>query len=527
MNIIEDNNQKIELYKTKNIHPSYISGLIDGDGTIFIRKIKDGYQSGIILTQSRTNILQILQYHYGGTIIKPNEKNLNTTNIFNNFGYYDINNKRNSYNLIIRSDEYEYILNDIVSHIILKKEQIDCLSKFINLVNKPDKIDEKEYLYKICSDKNKTKISNNYDITRLNIEYIQGLFDAEGYINISYRIIDNKTRFNKGVYMKITQKNHPQIIKEIHNFLGFGKTDKYIYYVDTFEDCIKLVNLLKNGLIVKYNQIIAFEEYLKTLINKNEKYTDEIHNKRESLFKIINKEKHQIEIYNEDDYENQKEGLKIKIDNKKTEYEKKSKIKMKEFYKKKSESMKGEKHYFYNKELSESHKQKIAISNTQVKRGKKYTDEVIKEIFQLKGKESQKDVSEKYDCNRDIIRRIWCEDMVPSDHPNFGKRDKTDKNPDKTSAQKTSETKKTLSNEIYIEIVLWRKKKLNNEKLNNQLITSPQVSKYLSEKYDIHVSVDIIKNIWCGKTKLHDFNFTDCNNEITYEEYINIITKKK
>jgi hypothetical protein len=189
--------------------------------------------------------------------------------------------------------------------------------------------------------------------------------------------------------------------------------------------------------------------------------------------------------------------------------------------------MKGEKHYFYNKELSESHKQKIAISNTQIKRGKKYTDEIIKEIFQLKGKESQKDVSEKYDCNRDIIRRIWCEDMVPSDHPNFGKRDKTDKNPDKTSSQKTSETKKTLSNEIYIEMILWRKKKLNNEKLNNQLITSPRLSTYLSEKYNTNVSVDIIKNIWCGKTKLHDFNFTDCNNEMTYEEYIKIISKKE
>ena len=41
MNIIEDNKQKLELYKTKPLHPSYISGLIDGDGTIFIRKIKE------------------------------------------------------------------------------------------------------------------------------------------------------------------------------------------------------------------------------------------------------------------------------------------------------------------------------------------------------------------------------------------------------------------------------------------------------------------------------------------------------
>ena len=73
MNIIEDNKNKIHKYSLSPPNPSYIAGLIDGDGTIFIRKIKNGYQSGILLTQSRTNILQILRYHYGGTIVKPTE----------------------------------------------------------------------------------------------------------------------------------------------------------------------------------------------------------------------------------------------------------------------------------------------------------------------------------------------------------------------------------------------------------------------------------------------------------------------
>jgi len=31
MNIIEDNKQKLELYKNKPINPSYIAGLLDGD----------------------------------------------------------------------------------------------------------------------------------------------------------------------------------------------------------------------------------------------------------------------------------------------------------------------------------------------------------------------------------------------------------------------------------------------------------------------------------------------------------------
>lgn len=73
MNIIEDNLLKLNKFKHITLNPSYLAGLLDGDGTIFIRKIKDGYQSGISLTQSRTNILQIIQYHYGGTIVSPSE----------------------------------------------------------------------------------------------------------------------------------------------------------------------------------------------------------------------------------------------------------------------------------------------------------------------------------------------------------------------------------------------------------------------------------------------------------------------
>jgi len=239
MNIIEDNQQKINKYKLIPPNPSYIAGFIDGDGTIFIRKIKDGYQSGISITQSRTNILQILQYHYGGTIVAPCK--IISENIINKDGYYDKYNKRNSYALIIRSNEYKYLLHYIIDKIILKKDQIDALLSFEKIVNKIDYKEEKETLCNMCLNLNKSKDLFNYDYSQLNIEYIQGIFDAEGHIFVSYKKDDvNQIKFSKGVYMKITQKNHPQIIKEIYNFLGFGKTSDYIYYVDTFEDCLRL-----------------------------------------------------------------------------------------------------------------------------------------------------------------------------------------------------------------------------------------------------------------------------------------------
>ena len=121
----------------------------------------------------------------------------------------------------------------------MKKDQINLLVDFEKLVNKVN-CEEKEELCNKCLELNKIK-KNNYEYSNLNIEYIQGIFDAEGHIYVSYKKINNQIKFSNGVYMKITQKNHPEIIKEIHKFLGFGKISEYIYYVDTFEDCLKLV----------------------------------------------------------------------------------------------------------------------------------------------------------------------------------------------------------------------------------------------------------------------------------------------
>ena len=64
-NTIETDNQiHLQRFKNEPPHASYIAGFIDGDGCIFIRKITDGYQSGIQFSQSRTNILQVFLYHF-------------------------------------------------------------------------------------------------------------------------------------------------------------------------------------------------------------------------------------------------------------------------------------------------------------------------------------------------------------------------------------------------------------------------------------------------------------------------------
>ena len=528
MNIKEDNTLKLNKYNDYPSNPSYIAGFIDGDGTIFIRKIKDGYQSGISISQSRTNILQILQYHYGGTITKPSE--LYNEDIFNEDGYYDKNNKRNSYTLIFRSNEYKYLLNDIKNHIILKKIQIDTLNDFSILVNKTELNDEKEKLYKLCSYKNENKELESYDNSKMNIQYIQGLFDAEGHIFVCPKKINNELRFTKSVYMKITQKNHPKIIDAIHNFLGFGKKSDFIYYVDTFQDCLKLISLLKENLIVKYNQIIAFEEYLKTRLSKEDNYSNEIHLKRESYYRIINMEKHQIEVYEEDENKN---GLLLKINEEEEKIKIQKELEKKINNEKKSESMKGNNNPNYGKNLSDTHALNISLSTTTSKRAKNpnLSNDKIREIYALKITGiMQKDVAEKYNMNREMIRRIWNKTIMPTDDEEFmnkkeeliiSKKSVKEDN-DLTFEQKTSIGKRSLSSNEYIEIIFWKDKKNNNELLNGKKIFSTTLSEYLSKLWNKKVTNDMIKNIWAGKTKLFQVDFNE-ESPINYDKYCELI----
>jgi len=537
MNIIEDNLQKLNEYKNEPPNPSYIAGLIDGDGTIFIRKIEDGYQSGISLSQCRTNIMQILRYHYGGTIVNPSDKDLYILDLFNENGYYDKLNKRNAYALIIRSNEYKYILQDIYNHIILKRNQIDALQDFQQFVNKPNKMEDKQKLHEKCSHYNKIKVHEKYDYSKLNIEYIQGLFDAEGCMFVSYKHDEKNEidgiKFTKGIYMKITQKSHPEIISEICKFLGFGKTSEYNYYVENFKDCLRLIKLLKPNLIIKYNQICAFEEYIHSRLEKSEKYDEIIHLKRENLYKIINMEKHQIEVFEDNNMTNTntKDGYNKKVheDNDKIILEKEEHNK--EFYEKKSESMKGENHMYYGKHLTHSHALNISLATTTAKRAKNenLTNDKIREIYELKDKELQKDVAEKYGMNREMIRRIWNRILLPTDDAEFLSKKEVlvskilmqDSN--LTNGQKTSTGKRTLPIEIYIDIISWKKRMNDGEKYDNKKITAPLISKILIEKYDKNVSVDIVKNISAGKTKLFEDEFK--GQVMTFEEYEEIVKK--
>ena len=352
--IEQDNREKLDFFKDHAPSASYISGFIDGDGCIFIRKIRDGYQSGITIAQSRTNILQIVQQHFGGSITTSSNRNCNTVDKMTPDGYFDKYNVRNEYNLMIRSNEYFKILEYIKDCVILKQLQIDALYAFSSIVNSHHNKAEKERLFAICSEKRKVF---DFDFSRLNAQYIQGLFDAEGCV-----FIDRK-KFSR-YKISIAQKNYPAILHKIQEFLGYGTvTDEFKFVIYDKSKCLQFLQMVKPGVIVKYNQVVAFETFLTT--------SDmEI---KEHMYRITNEEKHKIEHFTE--LNQKKENLPIPI-----KIEKEATTK-KEMYIEKSQAMMGEGNHNFGKHFSEETKHKMSTSIRHAKCG--VSDEIILKVRQL------------------------------------------------------------------------------------------------------------------------------------------------
>ena len=167
-----DNQKHLDRFNKNPPHSSYIAGFIDGDGCIFIRKITDGYQSGFTITQCRTNILQVMRYHFGGSITSSSNRNDKTINIMNDDDdYYHKYNVRNQYNLLIRNNEYQILMDYLRESFIIKEQQYQCLYEFNKLANLQNKNEEKEQLHLTCSNLNKKCELNELYAEKLNIEY--------------------------------------------------------------------------------------------------------------------------------------------------------------------------------------------------------------------------------------------------------------------------------------------------------------------------------------------------------------------
>ena len=488
--IIElDNQQHLHNFKYNPPHPSYIAGFIDGDGCIFIRKIIDGYQSGFTISQCRTNILQIIRYHFGGSITSSSNRNDKTINLMNdNNEYYHKHNIRNQYNLLIRNNEYQILLDYLQNSFIIKENQYQYLYEFNKLANLPNKYEEKEELYLKCCSLNTSCNLDEVYLKRLNIEYIAGLFDAEGcmYININ--------KFSS-FYISIAQKNHPKILSEIVKFLGFGKVETYKFKIYKKDDCLKFIRLIIPHLIVKYNQANAFQMFLNT---------DKISIK-EIMYKICNREKHEIELFtdlnqNDKGKEGYLETLRLKCLKEQICKE----IHNKQVYKDKSEKMKGEGNHNYGKTFSEETKKKMSLAIRDVKGG--VSDEVIIKVRNLLNEGNKNiDIQKSLNLPRHTITRIKNGEIVCRNEEKKRKKSLTQ--------EEVNLSKRKINADDIIFVI---------EKFIEKWKPT-QILDYFIEQNKNNVTIDMIKNI---KRNLQNGKSVIYESELAkdkYDYYLNLL----
>jgi hypothetical protein len=478
-----ENDNEIHLNRFKLAPPSasYIAGLIDGDGCIFIRKIADGYQSGISIAQCRTNVLQIIRYHFGGSITACSTRNDKILDIMDQ-EYIHKHNIRNQYNLLIRSNEYKLLLEYIKDSFVVKHDRIMCLYEMNKLVHISNKTDEKEQLHLLCSSK---AILKDENLKNINIEYIQGLFDAEGCVYID----KNTHKF----HVSISQKNHPRLLLEIQHFLGFGKVYNFDFCINKKSDCFKFIELMKPGVIVKYNQVIAFETFLNTTdpIIKNE------------MYKICNKEKHKIEHFTDlNQNEEGKEGFQEGIDLKNKKELVCKEIALKQVYKEKSEKMTGSNNHNFGKEFSEEHKKKMSDSIRDAKGG--VSDETILEVRKLI-KEGKTNIEIQYllQLSRHNVTRIKCGNIICRTEEKVVK--------DKSTQEDRNIAKRKIAlDEIFIVI----DKLIKNEK-PTVILDFLNDRRHSYKNYDF-LNIDVIKNI---KRNINQNIMPFYQSEMSLEDY--------
>jgi hypothetical protein len=145
----------------QKLTPNYLGGLYDGDGSIYIAKIKDGYQLAVNFTQCIYSICHLIQSKYGGKVYKDSNVNENSRVI---------------YTLRISGKDCYDILKVLEIGTILKNNQVKLALEFLNHINK-ENTDEKHQIYEKIKSLNNKKNPNetNFNFDKMDYDYLSGL----------------------------------------------------------------------------------------------------------------------------------------------------------------------------------------------------------------------------------------------------------------------------------------------------------------------------------------------------------------
>lgn len=223
-----------------DISPYYIGGFIDGDGSIHIDQ---NNCLTISISQCYLPILEKFKTIFGGNI------------------YYDNNEKkenvRKCHLLKICGKECMKILQYLDIGSILKYKQVQVAKSFI-FANKLQGFEELKENCKTMIKKYNKEYKETYDkdYSKMNWEYIAGIFDAEGCIHV---------KRNHFSYIKITQKNDYKLLEEIRKYIGHGKTRDHLSWITERVDFAKWdLTKMISFLNVKKYQAEKCLEYFET-----------------------------------------------------------------------------------------------------------------------------------------------------------------------------------------------------------------------------------------------------------------------
>lgn len=377
IDILADNNFQLSRFKSTLPNSEYICGFLDGDATIYIRKLKNGYQSGISISQSRTNILRIIAYHFGGNIYCSKKSDKST--------------HRNEFIYRISPPEIERFMTHIYNKCVIKHRQLELLKEFCQYRYDTELNDKKEELYSECYDLNNKSPTRIYKLENITNDYIGGIFDAEGCIYVSK---DKPSKF----YISITQKSHPEILLHIKEKIGYGSItdDGSKIRIYNKPHILAFFALIEHNCIVKYNQIQYMKQYLTT--HKKEEMNE--------LLELLSNEKHLcetdfIDTIDKTSYtEYMNEKMKIETQMKEQEH----KEKLRNQYIQKSIKMKTEQNHIYSAPKSEITKKRIGISNSLLKRT--ITDEQILQVRALLDTHNNIEIEQKLGVKYYLISKI-------------------------------------------------------------------------------------------------------------------------
>jgi hypothetical protein len=252
---------------------------------------------------------------------------------------------------------------------------------------------------------------------------------------------------------------------------------------------------MKPGIIVKYNQVIAFETFLNTSdpIIKNE------------MYKICNKEKHKIEHFTDlNQNEIGKKGFQEIIDLKNKKEIVCKEINLKQFYKEKSEKMTGSGNHNFGRAFSEEHKKKMSDAIRDAKGG--VSDETILEVRKLiKDGKSNVEIQDLLQLSRHNVTRIKCGNIICRTEEKVVK-DKT------TQEDRNIAKRKIVLDEIFIVI----EKLIKNEK-PTVILEFLNDRRHSYKNYD-YLNIDVIKNIK-RNISLHPCKLPFYQSEMSVEDY--------